>query len=115
MRLKAILRLKCPYCLQGTVYRNFFNMYPTCDQCGITYERERGYFMMAAFVGYIMGFAIVIPVLGLLYLTVQPSMWGYIIGGVGVLILAIPFIFHYARVIWMHMDQLMDPRQPPAS
>lgn len=114
MRLKAIIRLKCPNCLQGTVFRRPFNMAPTCTECGITYEREQGYFMMAVFVGYVMGFAIVIPVLLLLYLAVRPSMWGYIIGGVVTLLLAIPFIFHYARVIWMHLDQLMDPRQSPS-
>lgn len=111
MRLKAILKMRCPYCLKGPVYQKLFKMYPTCSECGITYEREEGYFMMAVFVGYVMGFAIVIPVLGLLYLTVQPTMWGYIIGGITVLILAIPLIFHYARVIWMHVDQLMDPRR----
>lgn len=114
MRLKAIIRLKCPNCLQGAVFRKPFSMFPTCAQCGITYEREQGYFMMAVFVGYVMGFAIVIPVLLLLYLTLRPSMWGYIIGGVVTLLLAIPFIFHYARVIWMHLDQLMDPRQTPS-
>ena len=63
--------------------------------------------------GYVMGFFVVIPVLLLLYLAVRPSMWGYIIGGVVSLILAIPLIFHYARVIWMHLDQLMDPRPDP--
>jgi hypothetical protein len=26
------------------------------------------------------------------------------------LLLASPLIFHYARVVWMYIDQLLDPR-----
>ena len=111
MRLKAILLLKCPHCCQGAVFRKPFLMHRTCAQCGIVYERERGYFMMSVFVGYVMGFFIVVPVLAALYFTVRPSMMGYLVGAVVALVLAIPFIFHYARVIWMHLDELMDPRQ----
>ncbi len=113
MRLKAILRLKCPHCCQGPVFRKPFVMYRTCAQCGIVYERERGYFMMSVFVGYVMSFFVVIPVLIGLYMTIRPSLNGYLIGAVVTLVLAIPLIFHYARVIWMHLDELMDPRQIP--
>ncbi|MCL4263152.1 MAG: DUF983 domain-containing protein [Anaerolineae bacterium] len=88
-------------------------MYRTCAQCGIVYERERGYFMMSVFVGYVMSFFVVIPVLIGLYMTIRPSLNGYLIGAVVTLVLAIPLIFHYARVIWMHLDELMDPRQIP--
>lgn len=111
MRLKAILLMKCSYCLQGPVFRKPFLMYPTCNQCGIRYERERGYFMMSVFVGYVMGFFIVLPLLLLLYLTVQPTLEGYLVATAVILVLAIPFIFHYARVIWLHLDELMDPRR----
>ena len=85
-------------------------MFPTCGHCGIRYERERGYFMMSVFVGYVMGFFVIVPVLAILYLTVQPTLTGYIVAALVALVLAIPLIFHYARVIWMHLDELMDPR-----
>lgn len=113
MRLKAIVRLKCPHCLQGAVFHKPFVMHPTCPHCHIRYERERGYFMMAVFVGYVMGFFVVVPVLAALYLAIQPTLIGYMIGAVAALVLATPFIFHYARVVWMHLDEFMDPR--PAS
>ncbi len=113
MRLQAILRLKCPHCCQGDVFRRPFVMHRTCPHCGIEYERERGYFMMSVFVGYVMSFFVVIPVLLGLYLTVRPSLNSYLLGAIIALVLAIPLIFHYARVIWMHLDELMDPRQFP--
>lgn len=111
MRLKAILFMKCSHCLQGPVFRKPFLAYATCHHCGIRYERERGYFMMSVFVGYVMGFFIVIPLLLLLYLTVKPTLTGYLLATAVILVLAIPFIFHYARVIWLHLDELMDPRR----
>ena len=112
MRLKAILTLKCPHCLQGNVYRGFFKMNPSCLHCGIVYSREQGYFMVAVFVGYVMGFVIAVLAMIGLYFTVKPDAIGYLVGASLIVFLSIPFIFHYARVIWMHMDELLDPRKP---
>lgn len=110
MRLKAILQMKCSHCLQGTVFKKAFVMNPDCPHCGTHFERERGYFMMAVFVGYVMGFFAVLPVLLFLYLAVQPSWMGYIVGALVALLLATPLIFHYARIVWMHIDEVLDPR-----
>jgi len=68
---------------------------------------------MAVFVGYVMSFFIVVPLLLILYLTIRPTIVGYLIGSIVALLLAAPLIFHYARVIWMHIDELLDPRPSP--
>lgn len=86
-------------------------MYEDCPHCGIHYEREDGYFMMAVFVGYVMSFFIAVPVVVALYVTIRPSIWTYLIGATVALLLAAPLIFHYARVVWMYIDQLLDPRR----
>lgn len=82
-----------------------------CPHCGIHFEREDGYFMMSVFVGYVMSFVIGAAVVVALYFTVRPSIWGYLIGATVALVLLSPLIFHYARVIWMYIDQLLDPRR----
>ncbi len=112
MRLKAILKLKCPHCLRGNVFRKTFKMNPDCPQCGIHFERENGYFMMSVFVGYVMGFFIAVPTLILMYYTMTPTIWEYVFGALLALLIFSPLIFHYARVIWMHLDELLDPRRP---
>ena len=112
MRFQAILTLKCPHCLRGKVYRGIFKMNKTCPHCGIVYEREQGYFMMAVFVGYVMGFVIAVLAGIGLYLTVKPDAIGYLLGTSAVVFLSIPLILHYARVIWMHIDETLDPRKP---
>lgn len=112
MNLLSILQLRCPHCHEGAVYRAPFRMNPTCPVCGVRFEREEGYFMMAVFVGYVMGFVIGALTLLLLYLTLRPSLWGYVIWTGVVVLLTAPVTFHYARVIWMAIDERLDPRRP---
>lgn len=109
MRLQAITKSRCPYCLKGEIFINFWKMHKNCDMCGIQYEREQGYFMMAVFVGYVINFAVLVPLGMVLYfrgVTTQQFIWTMSI----VLILLAPFVFRYARVIWLHVDELLDPR-----
>ena len=110
MRIAKIVTGKCPHCLEGNIFASFLRMNEHCPVCGIKFEREVGYFMMAIFIGYILSFAIVIPVLVLLYLIVDLPIWGYIIAGGVTLVIAAPFIFRYGRIIWLHVDELLDPR-----
>jgi uncharacterized protein (DUF983 family) len=86
-------------------------MYEDCPRCGIHFEREDGYFMMAVFVGYVMSFFVAVPVVVVLYVTIRPSIWTYLIAAAVALLLAAPLIFHYARVVWMYIDQWLDPRR----
>jgi uncharacterized protein (DUF983 family) len=113
MRLQAIIKLKCSHCHEGPVFDRPFRMHAQCPLCGIRYEREDGYFMMAVFVGYVMSFFIVVPLLIILYLTIKPTVFGYLTWAVAALLLFSPLIFHYARVIWMHVDEILDPRPSP--
>ena len=112
---KAIMSLKCPNCRQGNVFRKPLRMYEDCPHCGIHFEREDGYFMMSVFVGYVMSFVIGVAVVVGLYFTIRPSIWGYLIGATVALVLLSPLIFHYARVIWLYIDQLLDPRREDES
>jgi uncharacterized protein (DUF983 family) len=84
-------------------------MHETCPVCGISYEREHGFFMMAIFVGYILGFILTGPVLLVLYLF-DASILAYFVAAALVLLPASPFIFRYSRIIWLHLDEILDPR-----
>jgi uncharacterized protein (DUF983 family) len=113
MRLRAILRCRCPHCLKGEVFSAFLKMYETCPVCGIEYEREHGFFMMSIFFGYILGFIAVVPVLVVLFL-MDASILAYFVVSAVVLIPLSPLIFRYSRVLWLHLDELMDPRSVPS-
>jgi uncharacterized protein (DUF983 family) len=109
MRLKAILQMRCPHCLKGEVFSGFLKMRENCPMCGIEYEREHGFFMMSIFIGYILGFAAVVPVLILLFLS-DASIAAYFIVSALLLIPLSPFIFRYSRILWLHLDEILDPR-----
>src|SRR5436190_12582264 len=51
-RLRAIIRQRCPVCLQGAMFRGRFEMNTTCPVCGHRFEREPGFFQGAMYVSY---------------------------------------------------------------
>ncbi len=108
-RLLAMLRFRCPHCLRGPVFAGLWRMYTHCPVCGIRYERESGYFMNSIFIGYVLAFLILVPLMLVLYFR-QVSTTTFLIYVSVVVAIVSPFVFRYARVVWMHMDELMDPR-----
>ncbi len=85
-------------------------MHEKCPVCHIRYERETGYFMNSIFVGYVISFVLVIPVIVVLALFVRPSPINFALGIAVAYAFIAPITFRYARVIWMHVDEMLDPR-----
>jgi len=110
-RLTAILLLRCPVCLEGRTFRSLLGMLPACPRCGVRYEREHGYFLNAMFFAYAIGFVIIAPTALYLYIRGVSTFWFTLIISAELLLLW-PLIFRYSRILWMHTDQLMDPRRP---
>lgn len=106
-RLLAIVRQRCPHCRQGRIFAAPLRMNENCPHCDSHFEREQGYWMMSVFVGYVMYFAILGPVSLVLYLMGTPLLTLLAIIGA---LAALP-IFVYARVIWLHIDEVLDPRR----
>src|SRR5437867_509129 len=51
--LRRGLKLKCPDCGLGPLYRKAFRMHTHCEYCGLIYEREQGYFVGAIYINVI--------------------------------------------------------------
>lgn len=84
-------------------------MHAECPVCGIHFEREEGYFMMSVFIGYVISTALAVPLIVVCYVQRAP-VWWYVGSNVLLLTLLSPFIFRYSRMIWLHLDELFDPR-----
>jgi uncharacterized protein (DUF983 family) len=108
--ITAILLRRCSHCREGRIFRGFWRMNEDCPECGIHFEREQGYWMMSVFIGYVMYGVILAPVALVLYFQQVPIETSFIIMGVLIAVLTLP-IFIYARVIWLYIDELLDPRK----
>ena len=107
-RLRAVLRERCPRCLEGRIWKSAFTMNTACPVCGLVFEREPGYFTGAMVVSY----TIAVPTFGLIVIALMVAGFDAVValiaGGVVYLVLA-PSIFRYSRAIWLHFDWLIDP------
>jgi uncharacterized protein (DUF983 family) len=109
MRLGALVKQRCPRCLQGSVFAGLFHMHTQCPVCGLSFEREPGYFTGAMYLSYGLGILTTAPVW-------LPRAWfGRPLGEVLVasaflLIAGSPWLFRYSRVMWLYLDHAIDPR-----
>lgn len=89
-------------------------MNKSCPECGIAFEREHGYYLNSMFIAYGLGFLIVVPSAVLLAMR-QVSIAFFSIFMVLEVIVIWPIVFRYSRVIWLHLDQVLDPRTAPST
>ena len=109
-RLSAILRQRCPRCLQGKVFRGQIAMNQSCPVCGHRFEREPGYFLGAMYASYFISIPTLVLLTVLLkWLVLQSWEWQWValLAEVPFLLL-VPTLFRYARMIWLHLDPPRD-------
>jgi uncharacterized protein (DUF983 family) len=112
-RLSAVLRQRCPRCLRGHVFHGLVAMHDTCPQCGYQFGRESGYFTGAMFASY----TLAVPILFVIFMVLWnffAATWPLTFNLLVTFIVFLPFvpvIFRYSRVIWMHVDVMLDPEK----
>lgn len=107
-RLWAMLRLRCPRCFRGRVFRTLVGMNDPCPVCGQILQREEGYFLGAMYISYTLGCGIVAAAYFAtvaLWPDANPLLVCLAIFA-GYLPL-MPLLFRYSRVIWLHLDYLV--------
>jgi uncharacterized protein (DUF983 family) len=109
IRLLAILKQRCPRCLRGNVFVTLWEMDSHCPVCLLEFEREPGYFLGAMYFSY--GLAIVTgtPSCILMLSMKVPDLWIVLVLGLQ-LVISSPLLFRYSRIMWLHFDQIFDPR-----
>ena len=104
------LRLACPRCGRGRVFDGPFRMRSGCSVCGLTFEREPGYFVGAIYVNY--GVTVVVAVAGFFALDAWLAPWvGWQLLLWGGFAVAFPlWFFRYSKALWLSLDHLVDPQ-----
>jgi len=49
---KRSLRLRCPRCGEGPLFRRMYAMHATCSHCGLKYEPTPGYYLGSSYINY---------------------------------------------------------------
>lgn len=88
-------------------------MHLRCPVCDLLFDREPGYFLGAMYISYAVGLGIV-AVLSLVVWAV--TAWGLTKDVIAALVLFLPLapaITLFSRVLWIYLDQAVDPEQTP--
>jgi uncharacterized protein (DUF983 family) len=110
-KLKRGLRLKCPNCGLGSLYRSPFRMNPSCLYCDLVFEREQGYFIGAVYINVIATETTLLLTV-LIYGLITGTITTRILTILFVLALALPLIFfHHSRSLWLAIDHILNPEK----
>lgn len=103
------LRLVCPVCGQGRLFRRWFKMYERCPVCGFRYEREEGYFTGAMAINLVV--AELLLTAAAIPLALQPwiSLFLLIVIGVVLSVLFPVLFYRHSKSFWMSIDHMLHP------
>ena len=113
--LWSALRLRCPRCRTGRMFRGPVTMNDPCPVCGLIFQREEGYFLGAMYVSYVLSSAL----LGAFFLIGTLLLPGWSSLAVALLTLPpflpfVPAVFRYSRVFWIYFERSVDPNDASA-
>ncbi len=84
-------------------------MHPRCPACGLVFEREPGYFTGAMVVSYLIAVGVYAGFVLLLWSLPGSRVEIALLVATVLFLVTVPAIFRYSRVVWMHLDHLLDP------
>jgi len=110
MTFLTFLKLLCPVCEKGKLFRGYFDSPARCPNCGYFFMRETGYFLPHVPIGY--GFTVLIalgtwPLLRFVFGVQSPSVTLFVIVSTAFLF-GIWFI-RYSKMLWLALDLRMHP------
>lgn len=104
--LAAIVRQRCPVCLQGKVFATSTRMNETCPVCQVRFEREQGYFLGAMYISYGMASLILLALAyGGHLIWPHVDLGWMMLAAIVVFIPMVPMVFRYSRILWIAFER----------
>ena len=103
------IRLCCPVCGRGRLFRTWFGMHEACAHCGLQFDRGPGYYLGSIYINY--GLTALLLTAGYLamFLTDTLSQSARLVVLGAFCLVFPPWFFRYARSLWLAFDQYVDP------
>ncbi|MEZ5943528.1 MAG: DUF983 domain-containing protein [Planctomycetaceae bacterium] len=106
--LGRAVRLRCPRCGEGKLFKAWFRMHVECSGCNFHYERAPGYFLGASYISYGIT-ALTITVIFILGRFQFGATANQLIVPLAILAVLLPLsMFRHARGLWMAFDCYFD-------
>ena len=107
------IRLRCPACGLGKIFRGWFTMHDACPHCGRPFERGPGFFLGSIYVNYgVTAVLVIVIFFACFFSDVLTDRQLLVAMSVFALVFPIWF-FRYARALWIAFDELWDPTFAP--
>lgn len=88
-------------------------MHERCPECDLKFEREPGYFLGAMYISYGLGIVFVAAVAAVVWYATGWWITTDTIVAVLIFLPLAPTLTLFARVLWIYLDQTVDPELPP--
>lgn len=106
--LTRALRLRCPRCGTGRLFRKGYSMHQQCTDCQLNFDRAPGYYLGATYINY----GITSVLLIILYLTLHNGLnfsnQDLALPLMLVCVLVPLALFRHARALWLALDCQFD-------
>jgi uncharacterized protein (DUF983 family) len=103
------LRLRCPTCGEGNLFRNWISMIDPCGACGRKFDRSPGYLLGSIYFNYGVTALLVVVIYFSLFLT-KVMTGRHLLFVLAAFSLLFPlWFFRYARGFWIAFDECFDP------
>jgi uncharacterized protein (DUF983 family) len=106
---EAILRQRCPRCHEGRIFRRRLTMYWFCPVCELRFLREPGYTTVAIELSYVFTIPILVGGTAFFALVLGLEIIWAAVAATLVFLAVSPLVFRYSRVLWVYLDQKLDP------
>ncbi len=107
-RLGRALRLRCPLCGEGRIFRGWFRLEERCSGCGWRFEREPGYFLGSIYINYGASTALIFLTWAMLAWGLDLPLLAAVLGTALVTVLFPLWFLRYARAFWIWFDLQFD-------
>jgi len=89
-------------------------MWPQCPNRGLKFEREAGYFLGAMYISYGLGLIAIVGIGLLLWAFTHLTLMRILFWAILLFLPLAPAITLFSRVLWIYLDQAIDPELPAA-
>ena len=109
--ISRIVRLRCPACGIGPLFRGLFAMEPECSHCGYSYRREPGFYLGSIYINYGVTAIATILLYALMVVGVGTTHERALMVSVMVAVVLPIVMFRWARALLLALDNSVNANQ----